>query len=192
MSEDYIDLREKGFDVEAALSFTGGPDKYSLALTRFHNAYDKNKTKLQKYLDSGDLDSYSMLVHSLKSNARMIGQNTLGDISEKLQYASADRDMKVIEENHDNMLSLYERTVHMIEPYALSNEGLSRTDAVKLIDNLKDSLDDCDYNESVKLYSELTKYNFKPADKITLNDIKELIDTFSYDEAVDKLEELDL
>ncbi len=189
---DFSDLREKGFDVEAALSYTGDEKKYKLALTRYHNAYEKNRGKLERYLAEDELANYEMLVHSLKSNSRMIGNMELGDICEKLQYAAADKDMTTIEANHDNMLAEYKKTMEIIAPYAEENGANkpSSDEAKKLIGELKETLDDMELNKSLKLYKRLSEYDFTPSAKNIYHDIKDEIDAFNYDEACDLCDEL--
>ncbi|MCR4611609.1 MAG: Hpt domain-containing protein [Lachnospiraceae bacterium] len=186
MSQDFSDLREKGLDVDAALSYTGDSRKYILALTRFHDAYDKNRSKIEKCLKEKDYDNYCMLVHALKSNARMIGCNNLGNVAERLQYASADKDVATVEEYNDSMLSQYEEVKNIVSEYAKSGSEIDSAEkdkVAKLVEELKESLEDYDYKKSMDVYSELLKCNFKPNKKIILNDIKSNIDEFMYDEA---------
>ena len=189
---DFQDLRDLGYDVDSALRYTGDEGKYVIALTRFHNAYDKNRGKMEGYLASGDYESYSMLVHSLKSNARMIGKLDLGDICEKLQYASADKDIEVVDANNDTMLEMYKETVGQIAHYAKESgtNKLSRDEVKKLINELKETLDDMNLNESLAIYKRLSASDFTPKAKNIYHDIKDEIDAFNYDEACELCNEL--
>ena len=185
----FMDLREKGFDTDAALRFTGGEDKYILALNRFYDAYEKNRSKIEGYHEAGDLESYSMLVHSLKSNARMIGANDLGDMAETLQYASQDKDTATVDEYNEVMLLQYQEVRDIIEPYAKKTQD-SSSKTNQLLDKLKEALNNYDHKASLEAYNELLILPWEHKKQTILNDIKDKIDAFDYDEAEELLAQL--
>lgn len=190
--QDFEELRKRGLDVDAALRFTGGEDKYIVGLTRFCNAYEKNSNRIKKSYETKNYDDYTLIVHSLKSNARMIGDNELGNLAEKLQYAGEDRDIEVIDSDTSKLLDMYKELVEFIKPYTSDevDKGLSKDAAIKLANELKEALDDYDYDESLILHKKLSSYHFRPSDRVVYNDIRDEIEEFKYEEAIELVDEL--
>ena len=190
--QDFNDLRENGLDVDAALRYTGGEDKYIVGLNRFYNAYEKNSNRIKNSYDSKNYEDYTIIVHSLKSNARMIGDNELGELAEKLQYAGEDRDIELIDAETEHLLTMYKDLVNLIKPYVNedSTDGLDKDAATKIANELIEKLEDYDYEDSIILHKKLAEYKFKPQDRIIYNDIKDEIDKFQYDEACELVGEL--
>lgn len=184
MEQEFDTLRENGLDVDAALSFTGNDSRYIKALTRYYNAYEKNSTRIKNSYDNKDYEDYAIIVHSLKSNSRMIGDNELGDLAEKLQYAGQDKDVDLIEAETENLLAKYKQLVELIEPYVdNSEEDRAKADALKLSNELKSAIEDLDYNKSVKIYDKLSHVSMHASNKMILQGIKTKLDQFMYEEA---------
>ena len=189
--QNFEELRNRGLDVDAALRFTGGEDKYVIGLTRFYNAYEKNSNRIKKSYADKNYDDYTIIMHTLKSNARMIGDNELGNLAEKLQYAGEDREIETIEAETDNFLSMYKNLVDFIKPYTSDDDKeLSKDACIKLANELKESLDDYDYDESIILLNKMSKYHFSTSHRVIYNDIRDYVEKFMYDEALGMTEQL--
>ena len=184
MEQGFDTLREKGLDVDAALSFTGNDSRYIKALTRYYNAYEKNSARIKNSYDNKDYEDYAIIVHSLKSNSRMIGDNELGDLAEKLQYAGQDKDVDLIEAETENLLAKYKQLVELIEPFVdNSEEDRAKADALKLSNELKSAIEDFDYNKSIEIYDKLSHVSMHVSNKMVLQGIKTKLDQFMYEEA---------
>ena len=184
MEQGFDTLREKGLDVDAALSFTGNDSRYIKALTRYYNAYEKNSARIRNSYDNKDYEDYAIIVHSLKSNSRMIGDNELGDLAEKLQYAGQDKDVDLIEAETENLLAKYKQLVELIEPFVdNSEEDRAKADALKLSNELKSAIEDFDYNKSIEIYDKLSHVSMHVSNKMILQGIKTKLDEFMYEEA---------
>lgn len=184
MEQEFDTLRENGLDVDAALSFTGNESRYIKALTRYYNAYEKNSARIKNSYDNKDYEDYAIIVHSLKSNSRMIGDNELGDLAEKLQYAGQDKDVDLIEAETENLLAKYKQLVELIEPYVdNSEEDRAKADALKLSNELKSAIEDFDYNKSIEIYDKLSHVSMHASNKMILQGIKTKLDQFMYEEA---------
>ena len=184
MEQSFDTLRENGLDVDAALSFTGNDSRYIKALTRYYNAYEKNSARIKNSYDNKDYEDYAIIVHSLKSNSRMIGDNELGDLAEKLQYAGQDKDVDLIEAETENLLTKYKQLVELIEPFVdNSEEDKAKADALKLSNELKNAIEDFDYNKSIEIYDKLSHVSMHVSNKMILQGIKTKLDEFNYEEA---------
>ena len=190
MSYDFNVLRENGLDVDAALKFTGSDDRYVKALTRFYNGYNKNRTRIENSYNSKDYEDYAIVVHSLKSNARMIGDYKLGDLAEKLQYAGQDKDEVLIRSETEGMLKMYEELVELITPFIKHGDSEGNKEIIILAVELKEALDDYDYNKSITTFEQLSRSGMSASNKIICNKISNNIEQFQYEEASDIVSEL--
>ena len=65
---------------------------------------EKYRTALDEFLDAGDLDSFRIAVHSMKSSLANIGAMELADEAYKLETASAKRDIRFCGSNLQGFL----------------------------------------------------------------------------------------
>ena len=96
MGMDILWMKEAGLDTEAGIGYTGSEEKYVSAVQRFYRNYEKNRAKVEEAFNSKDNESLKITVHALKSNAKMIGANTLSGCFESLEAAAGSNDTDVI------------------------------------------------------------------------------------------------
>ena len=88
VSEKFAAL--KGVDIEEALKYTGGAEILEETLKEFYKNIDKNSAKIQEFVEEGDYRNYTILVHALKSSARLIGAAKLSDDAKYLEKCGDD------------------------------------------------------------------------------------------------------
>ena len=183
-------LKELGIDREAGLSYTGNEDKYLSAIGRYCNAYEKNRAKAEETFAAKDYENYTIIVHSLKSNSRMIGATELAAMFETLEMAARNNEINVIEEKTAETLEIYGQLTEQLRPYCPSDEKaeageLSSDEAKKTAEALLAALDDFDDELSKKLALTLSAYPFAQEEKNKLKEAQNYIEDFMYDEAAD-------
>ncbi|MBO4609035.1 MAG: response regulator [Lachnospiraceae bacterium] len=108
-------LKNAGINVEAGIGFAqGDKDFYRDILKEYVTEYPDHSEKLKGYYDKKDWDNYSVMIHAVKSTSRTIGAGNLADIALKLELASKDRDLSVVENEHENALEMYTKTAEAI------------------------------------------------------------------------------
>ena len=68
-------LKSAGINLNEVLEFWGDIDAYSSNLLEFLNSIDSRIEDLKSYKDNNEISNYTMLAHSLKSEARYLGLN---------------------------------------------------------------------------------------------------------------------
>ena len=63
---------------------------------------------IRKAYDSGNIRLYTIKVHALRTSARIIGAASLSELAEKLEEAGEHRDMELINNETEKLLSEYE------------------------------------------------------------------------------------
>ena len=78
-------------------------------LGSFYEDIDETSEALERFLRENDTDSYTIRIHAVKSTARTIGANALGEKAALLEQAGKDGDLEYIIGNHEAFLSEYQK-----------------------------------------------------------------------------------
>ncbi len=81
----------RGISVSDGLKYTGSADILEEALKEFYDDIDSKAAAIEKYAAEKDYKNYTVLVHALKSSARLIGAK---ELSEKALYLEKGGDSK--------------------------------------------------------------------------------------------------
>ena len=192
---DRSTLTNLGIDTEAGLSYTGSEEKYTKALRLFSKNYEKNRSRTEEAFAAKDLESYRIIVHSLKSNAKMIGAMDLSRKFEALEMAAKDGDTAVMEADTAGALEQYRSIAESLyrvvgEDSVKQAEEISAEEAKGVAEALLAALDDFDDDLSKELLQKLTGFPFEAAQEAKLRSAGEQIDDFMYDEAADLIRAL--
>lgn len=186
-----FDLENIGFDINSALGFTGGEERLYSAMALFEKAYPQMCEKLKGFADDKDYTDFSITVHAVKSNARMLGATELFKIAEQLELGTKEGFYESFEEDLSKFFDLYKEAVDAIKPYAKSKdkeapaELIGRGEAIAILGKLAESLEDYDDTESAKLFKKLDGFLFNDELRKILDEAAKLLDEFMYDEALE-------
>ena len=114
-SEMLRSLRDKGFNVDAALTYCMNDEEFLNELMgSFVESSDEKITSIVSYHDSGNWTDYSTYVHALKSSSRTIGADSLSSLAQAQESASKSGDVNGIESGYEKMLNEYRRVIEDI------------------------------------------------------------------------------
>ncbi|MCR5686361.1 MAG: EAL domain-containing protein [Lachnospiraceae bacterium] len=99
-------------DTTAGIKNCGSEESYRKVLQVFCDEIEKRVDTIKNALDRGDIERYTVEVHSIKSSARVIGASKLSKLAEELENAGNDGDREKINRKTDELLSLYESCEH--------------------------------------------------------------------------------
>lgn len=195
MEFDFSVLEENGISVTEGISYTGGSEKYVSALQRYFRRYESNKKALEDFLSAGDMENYSIKVHSLKSNSRMIGASALGDAFEELELAAKEGNAGLVNSKSPLALDLYARVIDAIRPFGemekvTASDEITAEEAKETAEKLLEALDDFDDDLSAELAAKLGGYPFRITQRQKLKEAAGLIGDFMYDEAAELIKEI--
>ena len=80
---------------------------YKSLLIQFATEYNEKNPVIGRYYESADWKNYEILVHALKSTAKMIGAVSLSDQAKQLELAAKEKKEEFIKENHYPAMSEY-------------------------------------------------------------------------------------
>ncbi len=195
MGMDILWMKEAGLDTEAGIGYTGSEEKYVSAVQRFYRNYEKNRAKVEEAFNSKDNESLKITVHALKSNAKMIGANTLSGCFESLEAAAGSNDTDVIKSLTPVVMRDYKLLIEKLDPVSKLGEvhaadEISAQTALKTVGELLEALDDFDDDLSKQLATKLAGYPFRMTQADKLKEAIAYIDDFMYDEAAQLIREI--
>ena len=109
-------LSEHGISVDEGLGYTGGGDKYAAALQRYFRSCEANRKAVEELLAAGSLEDYTIKVHALKSNSKMIGALEVSALFEALELAGRRGDAAFLKENTPAALAAYGELAELLRP----------------------------------------------------------------------------
>lgn len=188
-------LSEQGIAVDEGLGYTGGDDKYAAALQRYFRGYAANRAALEELLATGDVEGYTIKIHALKSNSKMIGAGGLAASFEALELAGKRGDTAFLRENTPAALAAYEKLVELLRPIGEAETvraagEIGAAEARETAEKLLAALDDFDDELSAALAAKLAGYPFRPTQKEKLREASRYIADFLYDEAAELIREI--
>ena len=186
-----FELENIGFDINSALGFTGGEERLYSAMALFEKAYPQMCEKLKGFADEANNTDFSITVHAVKSNARMIGATALFKIAEQLELSTKEGFYESFNADLAKFFDLYKEAVDAIKPYAKSKgeeapaELIGRGEAIEILHKLSASLDEYDDTESAKYLKKLDGFLFNDELRKVLDEAAKQLDEFMYDEALE-------
>lgn len=188
-------LDDKGISTVQGMEYTGGNEKYISALQRYFNGYEKNAKAVEEYFEAKDWENYTIKVHALKSNSKMIGATALGSAFEELELAGKNSNYALIEEKTKGVLDQYKELIEILRPIGeavqvKASDEISAEQAKEIVRELLEALDDFDDEKSAELASKLSGYPFRLTQKEKLKQAAEAINDFMYDEAAELIKEI--
>ena len=82
-----------------------GPDPEALSI--YLDAVTDGAAELEALFAAEDWKNYTIKVHALKSTSRLIGEQALGDLAEKMEAAGDAGDLSFLQEHHRPLLNWY-------------------------------------------------------------------------------------
>lgn len=108
-------LASIGVDVQKGLYYSQNDREFYISLLmQYLKESDKKKTLMDEALEKGDLSSYAIQAHSIKSTSKMIGAIDLSERARLLEEAGKGGDREYIDANMEEMLKMYDRVLDML------------------------------------------------------------------------------
>ena len=96
-------LRDNGIDMDNALELLGDMEMYNDTLNDYLSEIDSKLEELKKYREENNMKEYSVLVHSMKSDAKYLGFMDFADIAYQHELKSKDNDSDFVNDNFDKL-----------------------------------------------------------------------------------------
>ena len=103
-------------DLVSGVEKCGSAQDYIDALYIFRSSIEDKTSRIRIALETRDYSTYTMLVHSLKSTAALIGANKLSEIARDLEKSSKKKEHSKLTVNTPAMLTIYKDLYNILSP----------------------------------------------------------------------------
>lgn len=110
-------LKSNGVNVDKSLELFGDMETYDATLEDFLVAVEEKIANLNKYKEETDMPSYAIDVHGLKSDARYLGFDALGELAYDLELKSKANEMLYILDHHEKLIEEARRCINIAKQY---------------------------------------------------------------------------
>ena len=113
-------LINNGANIKKALELFGDMETYDATLETFLQEVPGKLKKIKACKEIGDMANYAILVHSLKSDARYFGFETLGELAYDHELKSKANDMYYVSEHFNELMTEANRVVNLVKKYIVN------------------------------------------------------------------------
>ncbi len=119
-------------DPVKGMDYCGDADDYIFALETYAVSVDVKASQIEEYLKAGDMESYILNVHSLKSTSGAIGAVQLFEMARELEAAAKKGDCAAVSKGTPVMLAAYRELKGVINKVVSSYAGKEESPAAHL------------------------------------------------------------
>ncbi|MCR5187643.1 MAG: response regulator [Treponema sp.] len=190
-------LQSCDIDVEEAIENAGGFENWFKVTQTFTRLISKNASDIENYLNKGDYKNYTILVHALKSSARIIGANKLSKNAEELEMLGKEIQAKIsdfeellgqIQSKTEKMLVKYREFEGILAPVfegSSSSSELKNTMDLEEFEKIKADIlqacDSCDLDFIEKEMEKLKGSLLPQEHKLDLGALADAVDQIDFE-----------
>ena len=110
-------LKSNKINVDAGLELLKDMEMYDMTLEEFYNELQNKIKDLTEFKESGNMDDYAILAHALKTEARYVGCNELGDMAYEHELAGKEKNQDKVNEKFDELITEANRIYKIVGRY---------------------------------------------------------------------------
>lgn len=172
--KDKLELLEStGINTHSGMQYCAGDRSfYEELLEKFALSEKSKLNEINNFYEKGDYKNYCILVHALKSTAKMIGADELSEQAKELESAAKREDGAYISSNNDNamkqyeivaqnIINIYELVEDSADAQAASGSEIKKEELLKMLSDLKDNIDAYEVENMEGIISKLKEYAYE-------------------------------
>ncbi len=114
-TREYLEVNK--CNVNKALESLGDMETFDIAAEEFVAEFENNMNKIKTAKEASDMANYAIETHGLKSNARYMGFEELGDMSYEHELAGKDNNVEFVNANYDKLMAEANRVNEVLKNY---------------------------------------------------------------------------
>ena len=185
----------EGIDVLVGMNYSGeDAELYREVLSDYMDAIEEKADIIEKAVKGGDLETYTIEVHSLKSTSKSIGALELSELAEDLETNGKNKEWGPIIARTPALLSMYRGLYHIIMPYHTVKEEefkekkpVNDKELIQLLGQLLDSVSMYDSISAEEIISQLAGYDVADRWEEHMQTVTESMERFDYDVCKDEI-----
>lgn len=110
-------LEDNGVDVKTGIELLGDMDMYNDTMNDFLNELENKNKDLISFKEKGDMNNYSILIHSIKSDCKYLGFTKLAELAYDHELKSKDNNIDYVNDNFDVLESEIDKVLNIVKQY---------------------------------------------------------------------------
>ena len=184
-----LSWKMEGIDVSVGMQYSGDDENlYREVLSDYMDTIEEKANVIEKAVEAGDLETYTIEVHSLKSISKSIGAMELSELAKDLELSGKNNEWGPIIARTPTLLNMYRNLYDVILPYHTKTEqepgekGAIDDEALKgILEQLLDSVITYDSIRAEEIIEELSKYDLAIEWTDYLKEASEAMNRIDYD-----------
>ncbi len=186
----------EGINLVGAMEGMGSEEAFKPILDIFYETIDENSQEIEELYADENWEDYTILVHALKSSARIVGALDLGEEAFAMEMAGKERNLDYIHENHETLMKHYTDFKRILSDiYEDSVEAADTSDKPEAsstmvagwYERIRAGAEEMDIDELENVFNEVSEYALPPEDEERLKELKHMSETFDYDQILDEI-----
>jgi HPt (histidine-containing phosphotransfer) domain-containing protein len=181
----------KEFDIHVGLSYAGSEEQYVKFLKRYFSMIQGKTKRIKQCCEREDIEEYTMEVHALKSNSRLIGAISLADEAEYLEQCGMSGNVEEIKKKTPQLLKSYKALKELFS-FIISKEEqekgdlkISPEETKEVYKEIIEALEKFDIDTADYLLDSMMNYELSEAQSEYIFRAKKKVVDFAYDKAME-------
>lgn len=196
-------LLELGINTHSGLQYCRNDREFYIELlAKFAQDAATKGQAIDALWQKEDLVNYRIMVHALKSSAKMIGADSLSEFARKAEEAAKNQDVDYIKQNHKELLTTYrEMSLELLQALDFGSDTetgdldnstqISEAELLERFNALKDSFDTFEADRAEALMAEMGNMMYGEISvEELLREIREDVEEFEFGKASEKVQTL--
>ncbi|MBR1876038.1 MAG: response regulator, partial [Lachnospiraceae bacterium] len=193
-------MRSKGINTADGIRYCRNDKEFYMDILKsFVSDSASKQDGIITALENGDIESYRIQVHALKSTSKMIGAASLSDFARQMEDAAKKKDVPYIQSHQDDLMNMYDNVLDIITGSIgfKSDNGkkelldIERDELLSKLTELKATISTYEQEKADSIIEELSGYRL--GDTVlseALSNIRSSIDDFDMQSALSETEGL--
>lgn len=165
-----------GVDASAGIHNCGGKKEFLEAVRVFTESCRENNKKINECLKKKDWGNFTIIVHSVKSSAAILGQSELSEMAKALEYSSRLQDEKAVMKSVKSFQKLYRKKAEAMKKLSgketVKKEPADEEKIKDALSALKEVINAFDFSSADEIIRELDFYSIPVRYSEKINEIK--------------------
>ena len=179
----------EGIDAAIGMQYSGDDENlYREVLSDYMDTIEEKAEVIAKAVETQDIETYTIEVHSLKSTSKSIGAMELSELAKDLESNGKNKEWGPIIEKTPALLKMYRDLYQVILPYHTTagqepqqKVAVNDEELLGLLDQLLDSVDTYDSIRGEEIVAELSKFDFTDSWGDYMKETADAINQLDYD-----------
>ena len=179
----------EGIDVAVGMKYSGDDENlYREVLSDYMDTIEEKADIIEKAVEEGDLETYTIEVHSLKSISKSIGAMELSELAKDLEANGKNSEWGPIIARTPTLIDMYRGLYQVILPYHTKagqeeqpKVAVDEKELAQLLEQLLESVDTYDSIRGEEIIEELSKFDFTGSWDDYMKAVSDAMNRFDYD-----------